>query len=63
MHTEQDTQDIFFQKVEIKENVMIDGQKSFDQPLKNDMKAYDKIRKIITGQRDNYLLEHYPYFK
>ena len=54
MHTEQDTQDIFFQKVEIKENVMIDGQKYFDQPLKNDMKAYDKIRKITTGQRNDY---------
>ena len=54
MHTEQDTQDIFFQKVEIKENVMIDGQKFFDQPLKNDMKTCGKIREITTGQRDDH---------
>ena len=36
--------------VEIKDsNVMIDGRNFFDQPIKNDFKTYDKIRKISTG--------------
>ena len=38
----------------------------FDQPIKNDLKTYN-IRKIATGQCDNYttgcLLLDYPYFK
>ena len=29
---------------------MIDGKNFFDQPIKNDMKTYDNIRKITTGQ-------------
>ena len=35
-------------------NVMIDRKKIFDQPIKNDIKTYDNIRKITTGQGDNY---------
>ena len=26
----------------------------FDQPIKNDMRTYDLIRKSTTGQKDNY---------
>ena len=41
--------------VEIKDcNVMIDGKHFFDQPIKNDKIIYEKIRKITTGQRDDY---------
>ena len=44
---------------------MIDGRTFFDQ-TKNDLKTYDNIPKIVTGQGDEYttrcLLE-YPYFK
>ena len=50
-------------------NVMIDGKKNFDQPVKNDIRTYDNIRKISTGQEDdcrtgcllgyNYFKEHY----
>ena len=29
---------------------MIDGQKVFDQPVKNNLRTYDNIRKIATGQ-------------
>ena len=47
-------------------NVMIDGRNFFDQPIKNDLKTYDNIRKIVTGQGDDYttgcLLDN-PYFK
>ena len=53
--------------VEIKDyNVMIDGRNFFDQPIKNDFKTYDNIRKIVTGQGDDYTtgsLLDYNYFK
>ena len=35
---------------------MIDGQNVFDQPVKNDLKTYDKLRKITIGEEDNYKL-------
>ena len=44
-----------FQKVEIKDyKVLTDAQNFFDQPVKNDLRTYDKIRKISTGQGDDY---------
>ena len=33
---------------------MIDGRNFFDQPVKNNFIAYDNIRKIATGQGDDY---------
>ena len=43
----------YLPSVEIKyRNVIIDV--IFDQPVKNDFKTYDNIRKIETGQGDNY---------
>ena len=45
---------------------MIDGRKFFDQPIKSDLKTYCNIRKIATGQGDDYTtgcLLDYPYFK
>ena len=33
--------------------IMIDGRNFFDQPIKNDLKTYDNIRKIETGRGDN----------
>ena len=33
---------------------MIDGKNFFDQPIKSDMRTYDNIRKIETGQGDDY---------
>ena len=56
----------FLLKVEIKDyNVMINGKNFFDQPVKNDLRTYN-IRKIATGQEDDYTtgcLIDYPYFK
>ena len=53
--------------VEIKDFiVMIDGKKCFDQPIKNNLKTYDNIRKIATGQVDDYTtgcLLDYPCFE
>ena len=34
-------------------NVMIDGRNFFDQPMKNNLKTYDKISKLATGQGDD----------
>ena len=48
------------------DNVMIDRQNFFDQAVKNDMRAYDIIRKIAIGQGDDYttgFLLDYPYLK
>ena len=45
---------------------MINGENFFDQPIKNDKITYDNIRKIATGQGDEYTtgcLLDYPYFK
>ena len=52
---------------EIKDyNVIIDERNFFDQPIKNDFKTYDNIRKISTGQGDDYItgcVLDYNYFK
>ena len=57
----------YFPKVEIKNyNVKIDGKNVFDQPINNNVKTYENIIKIATGQGDDYAtgcLTDYPYFK
>ena len=47
-------------------NSIINGENLFDCPIKNDKVTYENIRKIATGQGDNYTsgcLSDYPYFK
>ena len=44
---------------------MIDGQNVFDQPVKNDLRTFDNIRKISIGQGDDYTTDRildYNYF-
>ena len=57
----------YIPNVEIKDyNVMIDGKNFFDQPVKNDKVTYENIRKVATGQGDDYTtgcLLDYTYFK
>ena len=53
--------------LEIKDyNIIIDGKNFFDQPIKNNKVTYENIRRISTGQGDDYttgcLLDHL-YFK
>ena len=52
--------------VEIKGyNVMIDGKKFFNQPVKSSVRTYDNTRKSATGQGDDYTvccLLDYNYF-
>ena len=45
---------------------MIDGRNFFDQPINSMNKAYENIRKIVTGNGDDYTtgrLLDYLYFK
>ena len=45
---------------------MIDGRNIFDQPINSMTKTYESIRKIATGQGDDYTtgcLLNYSYFK
>ena len=45
---------------------MIDGQKFFNQRVKNSLRTYDTIQKIATGQGDDYTagyLWDYNYFQ
>ena len=57
----------YIPNVEIKDhNVMIDGKNFFDKPVKRDKITYENIRKIATGQEDDYTtgsLLDYIYFK
>ena len=46
-------------------NIMIEGRHFFDQPVKNDLKKCDNIRKAATGQDDGCTTEcliNYSYF-
>ena len=47
-------------------NTLIEGTNLYDQPVIDQIKKYDEIRKIATGQGDNYstgCLLDYQYFK
>ena len=47
-------------------NVLIDGRNFCDQPINDQIKQYDEIRKIATGQGDDYTtrcLLDYAYFR
>ena len=44
---------------------MIAGKTFFHQPVKNNLETYDNIRKIVTGQGDDYTTGYllgYNYF-
>ena len=45
---------------------MTDGKSLFHQPVKSDIRTYDNIQKLVTGQVDDYTtgcLLDYNYFK
>ena len=47
-------------------NVLIDGRNFYDQPINDQIKKYDEIRKIATASGENYTtgcLLDYQYFK
>ena len=46
---------MFLPRVKIENyNIDIDGRNFYDQPINNSIKQYDEIRKISTGQGDDY---------
>ena len=57
----------YLPNVDIKDcNVKIDGSNAFDQPIKDSKVTYESVRKIATGQGDDYAtgcLLDYPCFK
>ena len=67
IHPKEDTQDIFFPKVEISNyGVTIVGRNFFNEPVNNDRIKYDIVWKIKTVRGDNYAnscLLDYFYFK
>ena len=49
------TENIFFPRVKTENcNIEIDGRNFYDQPINDSIKQYDEIRKISTGQGDDY---------
>ena len=56
----------FLPRVDItKCNVLIDGTNSYDQPISDQIRKYDEVRKIATGKGDDYTtgcLLDYQYF-
>ena len=45
---------------------MIDGRNFYDQPINDQIKQYDEVRKVSIGQGDDYTtgcLLDYAYFK
>ena len=47
-------------------NVLIDGRNFYDQPISDQIKKYDEVRKIAAGKGDDYTtgcLRDYQYFK
>ena len=57
----------FLPRVDITDyNISIDGRNFYDQPINNQIRKYDEIRKTATGKGDDYAtgcLLDYKYFK
>ena len=62
-----DNKKYFLPRGEIKNyNVLIDGRNFYDQPINDLIKQYDEVRKVSTGQGDDYAtgcLLNYAHFK
>ena len=59
----------FLPRVKIENyNIEIDGRNFYDQPINDSIRQYDKIRKLSTGQGDDYTtgtscLSNFAYFE
>ena len=60
-------QKYFLPKVNLtKFNVLIDGRNFYDQPISNEIRKYDELRKLITGKGNDLTtgcLLDYKYYK
>ena len=67
IHERTSAKDHYLPNVELKDcNIVINGENVFDQPVKNIKVTYENIRKIATGQGDDYTTDcllDYPYKK
>ena len=43
--------------------MIINGKNFYDQPVYSDIKRYEKIRKLTTGQGEDYTILDYHYIK
>ena len=47
----------FLPRVKIENyNIEIDGRNFYDQPINDSIKQYDEVRKVSTGQGDDYTI-------
>ena len=56
----------FLPRLEMNYNIQIDGRNFYDQPINDLIKQYDEVRKISTGQGEDYTtgcLLDFAYFK
>ena len=57
----------FLPRVDItNDNILINGRSFYDQPINDQIKKYDEIKKIATGKGDDYTTDcllDYQYFK
>ena len=57
----------FLPRIKItKYNVLIDGRNFYDQPISDEIRKYDELRKVTTGKGDDYTtgyLLDYKHFK
>ena len=47
-------------------NIIISGKNFYDKPIDSDIRRYEEVRKLTTGQGDDYTtgcLLNYDYFK
>ena len=55
--TEDSYQKLFLPRFKIENyDIEIDGRNFYDQPINDTIKQYDEIRKISTGQGDDYTI-------
>ena len=61
------SKNIFFQEFKIENcNIEIDGRNFYDQPINDSIKQYHEVRKVSTGQGDDYttgFLLDFAYFE
>ena len=66
--TEDSQRKYFIPRMKIENyNIEIDGRNFYDQPINNKIKQYEEVRKVSTGQGDDYwifdCLLDFVYFK
>ena len=57
----------FLARIDIKKyNILIDGRNFYDQPINDELRKYDEVKKIASGKGDDYTTDcllDYAYYK